>query len=249
MVVWFVKLAGLLPFLDQVLRYGLRSHQSVQGRYTLTDKVAWTSFYLTGFLLNSLSCLILSPNSGRDAIVRALWGIHLARRLGECLFLHRFSQGRKTMFLWSLGMAYYVTAQLTILVEVSSMTSHEEKIRTRQLADGFGVALFVYGNIMQHQSHRALAHLEPVDSRRSKYGVPRGGWFEYIACPHYLAEILVYVGLGLLRPRGILSSWIQLGFVVMNLSDSALQTRAWYRMTFDAKLLPRNQKGIFPLVL
>jgi hypothetical protein len=46
--------------------------------------------------------------------------------------------------------------------------------------------------------------------------VPRGGVFEWVSCPHYLGEIVIYVGLAVvLKGRGL--SLVILAWVVRTL--------------------------------
>ena len=79
------------------------------------------------------------------------------------------------------------------------------------LMSGFCVMGGVYawgvGNAHQHRYHVALAKLRGREKRREnvekkdregaakEYDVPRGGWFERVSCPHYAAEVLLYVGM------------------------------------------------------
>jgi len=46
------------------------------------------------------------------------------------------------------------------------------------------------------------------------YRLPRGGAFELVSCPHYLAEIVIYAGLALVAGRGRLLPWLVLAWVV-----------------------------------
>ena len=55
----------------------------------------------------------------------------------------------------------------------------------------------VCAQIQQHKHHKILSaqtrHTEGINERKISYCAPRGEWFEYISCPHYLAEILIYI--------------------------------------------------------
>ena len=44
--------------------------------------------------------------------------------------------------------------------------------------------------------------------------MPRGGAFELVSCPHYLAEIVIYAGLALVAGRGQLLPWLVVTWVV-----------------------------------
>ena len=48
-----------------------------------------------------------------------------------------------------------------------------------------------------------------------------GGAFEWVSCPHYLGEILIYTGLLLMVHGRILNAWLILAWVVSLLNTSA----------------------------
>ncbi|EER05712.1 conserved hypothetical protein, partial [Perkinsus marinus ATCC 50983] len=46
----------------------------------------------------------------------------------------------------------------------------------------------------QYRSHKELARLNN-NSNSKQYGIPNGGLFNYISCPHYTCEIIIYTSL------------------------------------------------------
>jgi hypothetical protein len=54
------------------------------------------------------------------------------------------------------------------------------------------VLVFAFGELLNGYHHWLLARLRPPGVRT--YGVPRGGLFSRVASPHYLGEILSFVG-------------------------------------------------------
>lgn len=110
-------------------------------------------------------------------------------------------------------------------------------------------------------------------SSLSLYVLPQGGWFQYVSCPHYLAEILVYATWAAMkdvsatatpaighddvqsnhdddeesRRRLLHRHWILVVWVTTNLTVSALLTHAWYLRHFrDDQHLLRKRYAIFP---
>jgi 3-oxo-5-alpha-steroid 4-dehydrogenase 3 len=68
----------------------------------------------------------------------------------------------------------------------------------------FSVVLIIWGQYEQCKHHALLAELRknrtekemaPRSAYISKYRLPQGRWFHFISSPHYLSEILIYVGL------------------------------------------------------
>lgn len=94
-----------------------------------------------------------------------------------------------------------------------------------------GAAVFLVGNALQLHSHALLAALSArTSSRRSRrsssgavrYRIPRGGAFEWVSCPHYLAEIVIYLGLALLAGANTHGPWLMVAWVV-----SVRPAQAW----------------------
>jgi hypothetical protein len=84
--------------------------------------------------------------------------------------------------------------------------------------------------------------------QEGRYGLPTGDWFDYVSSPHYLAEILIYVAFVMMTGGRVVCLWLILGFVVANLTRSALQTHRWYTDLFPSSL-PKHRRALFPHVL
>lgn len=99
------------------------------------------------------------------------------------------------------------------------------------------VALYLYASLKQNDCHRHLASLK-------KYTLPSTSWFQYIVCPHYTCECLVYLSIafvaaptGQILNRSVLSGLL---FVAVNLGATAQGTKQWYADKFGAdKVAPR----------
>ncbi len=61
------------------------------------------------------------------------------------------------------------------------------------------------------------------------YGVPQGGGFTYVSCPHYLGEIVIYTGLavGFGWEQPLL--WVVLAWVVCGVGRGRLYVGVWER--------------------
>ncbi len=107
------------------------------------------------------------------------------------------------------------------------------------------LALFLFGNVMQFQSHRALASLRKGKAPGGgKYSVPQGTWFRYCSNPHYLAEILLYTGFITLSTGWDQDTCLLMTMVVMNLGLSAGMTHQWYKATFPN--YPKQRWAMLP---
>ena len=130
------------------------------------------------------------------------------------------------------------------------------------------------GNAHQHRYHVALAELRGGEKKREnvekkeragaakEYGVPRGGWFESVSCPHYAAEVLLYVGIcavacgsgfgaggiatgapGSGRRRRLARTAPMLASVAANLSLAARRNHEWY-----LRHMPDYPKGRWAMI-
>ncbi|KAF0445839.1 3-oxo-5-alpha-steroid 4-dehydrogenase [Gigaspora margarita] len=80
----------------------------------------------------------------------------------------------------------------------------------------------------------------------SKYVIPNGGLFDYIACPHYFGEIIEWIGF-------VIATWYSYPAVLFltatlaNLVPRAKSNLDWYREKFG-DMYPKNRKAIIPFV-
>ncbi|KAI8472928.1 MAG: 3-oxo-5-alpha-steroid 4-dehydrogenase-domain-containing protein [Monoraphidium minutum] len=111
-----------------------------------------------------------------------------------------------------------------------------------------GAAVFACGNVLQCASHCALANLTGRRQQRSEktaYRIPRGLLFEWVSCPHYLAEIIIYCGLALVTGLST-NALLMLVWVAVNLVLAAGATQAWYHARF--KTYPAKRRALVPFV-
>ncbi|CAL5378333.1 unnamed protein product [Camellia sinensis] len=88
--------------------------------------------------------------------------------------------------------------------------------------------------------------LRKKPEQANEYVIPHGDWFDYVSCPHYLAELVIYAGLMVANGGADLTVWLIFGFVVANLVLAAAETHKWYLHKFDS--YPRSRFAIVPFV-
>ena len=86
------------------------------------------------------------------------------------------------------------------------------------------------------------------EKSRESYGRPDGDWFELVSCPHFFAEILIYVSLLLCCVWTVAWSswWLVVVQVTSTLGLSARQAHEWYQRKFDD--YPKDRRAIIPWV-
>jgi len=108
------------------------------------------------------------------------------------------------------------------------------------------VILFIIGSAIQAICHVTLANLRP-NKAGPTYAIPEGKFFDYVSCPHYFGEIIIYMSFVILTRGQSKLAWLIFCFVVENLTYSAMKTHSWYMMKF--KEYPPSRKALIPFIL
>ncbi|XP_028301004.1 polyprenal reductase isoform X2 [Gouania willdenowi] len=77
--------------------------------------------------------------------------------------------------------------------------------------------------------------------------VPNGGWFELVSCPHYFAELLIYVSLSLVSGGLSLTWWLVVLYVFFNQALAAQLCHELYVSKYES--YPKNRNAFIPFVL
>ncbi len=104
-----------------------------------------------------------------------------------------------------------------------------------------GLLIFALGAALNVASDARLRALRARPGDKSYY-IPRGGLFEWVACPHYLGEITEWSGWAL--ATGTRSGVVFAFWTFANLAPRAWTTRAWYRTKF--REFPANRRCLIP---
>ena len=212
------------------------------------------------------------------------------RRIYECCYVHTFATtSRMHLLFYILAIFYYVFIPANLVdlpfdhgasnkdVRLAAADSRQ-RLQQHQLMILVVVGATLFGFWAQYQQYRhhvILADLRkcadgPIivkPSDNSPYKIPRGGWFEYVTCPHYTAEVLLYMSYGVLiwaddRLPLLLPNltdsimvlcreyryYVTFAFVVANLLFAALNSHYWYSVNFD-KYEDLNRKLMIPFIL
>ncbi|CAO3677046.1 unnamed protein product [Rhizopus stolonifer] len=165
-----------------------------------------------------------------------LMNVHLARRIYESNKIEKPSK-EATMHVshYLAGIGFYGAMVLGTWLEGAS---HFGVWSTTTVNKGHlswttlvALLLFSYASIHQYTCHRILASLRLTSAE--KYSVPRGDWFEWITCPHYFADILIYLSLCILYQFKNTILLCGLIWTITNLSITANQTHLWYLCRFS----------------
>lgn len=168
-----------------------------------------------------------------------------ARRLIESYTFAKPSRSTMHVTVWLIGIFFYLADGVAIWLEGlpvlsndgnGNLTSQPTTTPGAVLAHAFhspiatfATLLFVAASLAQNRAH---AHLFSLKT----YQIPPSALFAYVWCPHYTAEIVVYICFALLAaPQG---QWVNrtmmaaFVFVASNLAVTASGTKEWYVKRF-----------------
>lgn len=182
-----------------------------------------------GFSLPTLATATLV-----QAIVLAAICVHFGKRCLEVLFLHKYSGPIDPLTTLAIASFYTLVAGFISFLNNWPLAAADNLF-------WLGLLLFAFGEVANFGHHKILA-----DLRRDTHGyvIPRGGWFEYVACPHYFFEIVAWVGI-LLLSRHLFALVALVGMAGYLLARSR-KTLAWYRQKFPN--FPKNRKALIPFL-
>ncbi|XP_029443387.1 polyprenol reductase isoform X2 [Rhinatrema bivittatum] len=180
-------------------------------------------------------------------VLELLW-LHSVRRLMECLFLSVFSPGVIHFVQYCFGLGYYIIIGLTILSQVSldAWTNLLEQARWHQV---LGILIYIWASCHQFKCHVILASLRKSESGEVvnlDHSVPYGDWFESVSCPHYFAELVIYVGMSVTFGGWNLTWWLVVMYVLFNQALAAVLCHEFYQKNFVS--YPKHRKALIPFV-
>jgi very-long-chain enoyl-CoA reductase len=178
------------------------------------------------------------------ALATALWSLHFVRRTWESAFVHRYSKP-------SIGPGDYVTEYVYywgfgawIAWSVTASGLRPPLVSLQLL----GLVLFGLAEASNAWVHLTLRNLRALGGRERQ--IPRGFLFQRLSCPHYLCEILSWVGFNL-----VTQTWAGVAFMLVGvgiLGAWAHARHAAYRKEFDGRdgreQYPEQRRALIPFV-
>jgi len=245
----------------------------------LVEKRMFLHFYISGILFAAALWICDQPGISSEHILElhyvpvVLLLIHLCRRAYECVYVHAWGNGKMHVGGYVLGLLHYAFVPFVVIDSdwcCGDDFARDPAPSIMQMA--LGALLCCYGQAQQHIHHKILADIRKGDASSSfgRYSIPMGRWFNTVSCPHYLAEILIYVAFAIMlnedmppcgtfvQPNSQLAMSSVFGlrrykhlilciWVATNLTVSAHKSHGWYKRHFGSKY-PKHRKAIIPLI-
>jgi very-long-chain enoyl-CoA reductase len=170
------------------------------------------------------------------------WMIHFLKRELETIFIHKFS--RPTMPLTNIfkNCAYYWTFGAVIGYPLCSPTF----VPPSETMVYAGLGIFVICELGNLICHITLSQMRPAEGSKARL-IPRGGMFEYVACPNYTFEIASWIGFSIMTQLPFAYLFTLVGFLQM--ADWAMKKHREYKKTFDKEYTKLGRKALIPFVL
>lgn len=178
------------------------------------------------------------------SLAAVLCAAHFGKRCLEVLFLHSYSgctdRGTPTQI------SIYYTLIAILVAYCASRSNHENNGTTTMTT--IGVLLFAVGIIGNFYHHYLLAKLRTGlnESTVSKYVAPTGGLFSYVATPHYLFELIGWLGIAIVSHH--LNVYLAFASMSSYLAGRSVAQNDFNRRNFDATDWPHQRRSLIPFL-
>lgn len=206
-------------------------------------------------------------------IALILLGIHCVVRFYECLYSTEYGSSRMHISGLFVGLIHYILVPASLCSTISFDCSlikfcntHMIEYLPKYLLDSeyyvvsesfrwtrYSVALFLFvlASVYQVRCHSILIDLKRKNFQipnevKSQYSLPVGSLFEYVCCPHYLCEMIVYMSLFLVRPSPVQIA--SLVWVSVNLAVVAQQQFTYYQKRFPEEMKRKHIRRLVPFL-
>ncbi|KAJ8551599.1 hypothetical protein K7X08_021614 [Anisodus acutangulus] len=190
-------------------------------------------------LIACLSFFWIFSNGGiRFFMLNSAITIHFFKRVLEVLLVHKYSGVMAMNSAITISTSYFIAFSSLIYFQHLTEESPEPSIDLKY----FGFIVFLVGIIGNFYHHFLLSKMRKEGE--SGYKIPKGGLFSLIICPHYLFEIVTFLGFSLISQT--LFSFSSTIGTLFYLTGRSYATRKWYLSKFED--FPKNVKALIPFV-
>ncbi|XP_058105729.1 steroid 5-alpha-reductase DET2-like isoform X2 [Magnolia sinica] len=195
----------------------------------------YTPAFLAGLASLGLSFVDQRP---RSILLCSALTVHFLKRVLEVLFVHKYSGGMDLDSAIVISLSYFLATVNAIYAQHMTLGMPDPPLDLEYA----GVVLFLVGIAGNYYHHLLLQKLRGRDDKG--YKIPKGGLFGLVICPHYLFEIMGFVGISFIA-QTVFAFAFTLG-TVGYLTGRSYATRKWYLSKFPN--FPREVKALFPFV-
>ncbi|GFQ06437.1 very-long-chain enoyl-coa reductase [Phtheirospermum japonicum] len=223
-----------------------KDEKAINNKVVVPSKVGMFVLYAPAFVAG-LSSFALYPaphfvQDFRFTLLCSAVTLHFFKRVFEVLFVHKFSGSMDVEAMVTISLSYFTNAVGIIYNQHLTQSLPQPSIDLKYL----GVPIFLLGIAGNFYHHFLLSKLRSDNQKgeEKQYKIPRGGLFGWVICPHYLFEIVGFLGIACISqtPYAVLY-FVGITFYLMGRSYA---TRKWYESKFDD--FPEDVKALFPYI-
>ncbi|XP_048326985.2 uncharacterized protein LOC125421678 [Ziziphus jujuba] len=206
----------------------------------LSSRTGMLLLYTPAFLAAFSSFLFFPINGGdiRFLLLSSALALHFFKRDFEVLFVHRYSGGMVLDSVIVITLSYFLSTVSMIYAQNLTQGLPDPPIDLKYP----GVVLFLVGMFGNFYHHYLLSQLRGKGEK--EYKIPKGGLFGLVICPHYLFEIMIFVGVSFISQT--LYAFSFTAGTIFYLMGRSYATRRWYLSKFEA--FPQHVKALVPFV-
>ncbi|KAL7540639.1 hypothetical protein ACHAXR_010269 [Thalassiosira sp. AJA248-18] len=178
------------------------------------------------------------------SVAAAFCSIHFAKRCLEVLFLHKYSGRTDRGTPIAISVYYTLISVLVAYGAGRKEIEHDTTITTMAI----GAILFATGIVGNFYHHYLLAKLRSASNEdaKRKYVAPSGGLFSYVATPHYLFELIGWLGIAILSNQ--MNVYLVFAGMSSYLGGRSVAQNDFNRRKFDEKDWPNDRKNLIPFI-
>ncbi|KAL3945435.1 MAG: hypothetical protein SGBAC_000488 [Bacillariaceae sp.] len=201
-------------------------------------RVASRTGMLIIYVPATIVALLSISTSSTCTLAGLMCFIHFLKRTLEVLYLHKYSGTVE------LGISQFIGVFYAFITFMICMVSRNEvDPQVMRLAQ----ALFCIGILGNFYHHYLLASLRKNSAESEKrYHAPKGGCFEFVAAPHYLFELIGWLGIAF--AAGDLTAFLNFATMTAYLSARSKNQNDWNRGQFDKNEWPSSRKNLVPFI-
>lgn len=152
------------------------------------------------------------------------------------LVVHQFSGGMILDSAIPISLSYFLSTASMIYAQHLSQDISEPPVDLKYP----GILLFLIGIGGNFYHHYLLSKLRGKGDK--EYKIPKGGLFDLVICPHYLFEIIEFLGISFIS-QTLYAFSFTLG-TIFYLMGRSYATRKWYLSKFEN--FPEDVKALIP---
>ncbi|PIN17284.1 3-oxo-5-alpha-steroid 4-dehydrogenase (NADP(+)) [Handroanthus impetiginosus] len=138
----------------------------------------------------------------------------------------------------TISMSYFLASATMMYNQHLIQTLPEPSIDLKYI----GISIFILGICGNFYHHYLLSKLRTKGDKN--YKIPQGGLFNLVICPHYLFEILSFLGISCIS-QTLYALSFTMG-TIFYLMGRSYATRKWYESKFED--FPKDVKALVPYI-